>query len=125
VFQSPKHYHAHRDFYGEAVSRHLIMPPTVAVEKLKPSDDKDDTMIPFFGDLNFLKGGHEYVSYAEENPHLNFKVYGSNRLRREIPRNISFHDPVSNTEVLEILGKTKQFICKPVWPEPSGRLAAE
>src|SRR5690606_34920358 len=32
---------------------------------------------------------------------------------------------ITNTEVLEILGKTKQFICKPVWPEPSGRLAAE
>jgi len=46
-------------------------------------------------------------------------------LNRELPGNISFHNPVSNKEVLEILGKTKTFICQPVWPEPSGRLAME
>ena len=125
VFQSPKHYQSHVEFYGEAVAKHLIMPPTVDVEKLKPSEEKDETTIPFFGDLNFLKGGHEYVTYAEEHPNMNFKVFGKNRLRREMPKNMTFHEPVSNTEVLEILGKTKQFICKPFWPEPSGRLAAE
>ena len=125
VFQSPKHYQSHFEFYGEAVANHLIMPPTVDVNKLKPSEERIEDIIPFFGDLNFLKGGHEYVTYAEENPNINFKVFGRNRLRREMPKNISFHDPVSNEEVLEILGKTKQFICKPVWPEPSGRLAAE
>lgn len=125
VFQSPKHYQSHYDFYGEAVINHLIMPPTVDVDKLKPSKEKDGETIPFFGDLNFLKGGHEYVTYAEEHPNLSFKVFGKNRLRREMPKNMTFHDPISNTEVLEILGKTKQFICKPVWPEPSGRLAAE
>ena len=125
IFQSPKHYQAHFDFYGEAVSKHLIMPPTVDVNKLKPSKERDENTIPFFGDLNFLKGGHEYVTYAEEHPNLNFKVFGKNRLRREMPKNITFHDAVPNGEVLEILGKTKQFICKPVWPEPSGRLAAE
>lgn len=125
VFQSPKHYQSHFDFYGEAVANHLIMPPTVDVSKLKPSEEKDEETIPFFGDLNFLKGGHEYVTYAEEHPDLNFKVFGRNRLRREMPKNMTFHDPISNTEVLGILGKTKQFFCKPVWPEPSGRLAAE
>ena len=125
VFQSPKHYQSHYDFYGEAVINHLIMPPTVDVDKLKPSEERDENTIPFFGDLNFLKGGHEYVSYTEAHPNLNFKVFGRNRLRREMPKNMTFHDPISNTEVLEILGKTKQFICKPVWPEPSGRLAAE
>ncbi len=125
VFQSPKHYQAHYDFYGEAIARHLIMPPTVTTSKLKPSEEKDDTTIPFFGDLNFLKGGHEYVTYAETHPEKQFTVYGRQRLRREMPTNISFHDPIPNNEVLEILGKTKQFICKPVWPEPSGRLAAE
>jgi len=125
VFQSPKHYLSHFDFYGEAISNHLIMPPTVDVAKLNPSKEKDEETIPFFGDLNFLKGGHEYVTYAETHPELNFKVYGKNRLRREMPKNMSFHEPISNTEVLDILGKTKQFICKPVWPEPSGRLAAE
>ncbi len=125
VFQSPKHYQSHYDFYGEAVINQLIMPPTVDVDKLKPSEERDEKTIPFFGDLNFLKGGHEYVSYAEAHPNLNFKVFGRNRLRREMPKNMTFHDPISNTEVLEILGKTKQFICKPVWPEPSGRLAAE
>jgi ADP-heptose:LPS heptosyltransferase len=125
VFQSPKHCQSHFDFYGEAVANHLIMPPTVDVNKLKPSEKKDENNIPFFGDLNFLKGGHEYVTFAEENPGLNFNVFGKNRLRREMPKNITFHEPVPNAEVLEILGKTKQFICKPVWPEPSGRLAAE
>lgn len=125
VFQSPKHYRSHFDFYGEAVANHLIMPPTVDVAKLKPSEEKDAVTIPFFGDLNFLKGGHDYVTYAETHPNLNFTVYGKNRLRRKMPENMTFHEPVSNTEVLEILGKTKQFICKPVWPEPSGRLAAE
>ncbi len=125
VFQSPKHYQSHVEFYGEAVSKHLIMPPTVDVNNLKPSLERDENTIPFFGDLNFLKGGHEYVTYAEEHPNLHFKVFGMNRLRRQMPENISFHTPVPNGEVLEILGKTKQFICKPVWPEPSGRLAAE
>jgi hypothetical protein len=125
VFQSPKHFDAHYDFYGEAVSKKLIMPPTVEVDRLKPSEEKDDSVIPFFGDLNFLKGGHEYVTYAEEHPDTKFMVYGRCQLRREMPSNLTFHDPVSNDEVLEILGKTKRFICKPVWPEPSGRLAAE
>ncbi|KJJ37863.1 glycosyltransferase family 9 protein [Aequorivita vladivostokensis] len=125
VFQSPKHYQSHFEFYGEAVAKHLIMPPTVDVANLKPSEEKDEETIPFFGDLNFLKGGHDYVTYAEDHPELKFKVFGKNRLRREMPTNITFHEPVSNAEVLEILGKTKQFICKPVWPEPSGRLAAE
>lgn len=125
VFQSPKHYQSHYDFYGEAIANHLIMPPTVTVENLQISDKKDRVTIPFFGDLNFLKGGHEYVTYAEEHPHQNFTVYGRNRLRRRMPDNMTFHDPVSNIEVLKILGKTEKFICKPVWPEPSGRLAAE
>ncbi|QNJ97185.1 glycosyltransferase family 9 protein [Constantimarinum furrinae] len=125
VFQSPKHFEAHYDFYGEAVSNKLIMPPTVEVDRLKPSEEKDESVIPFFGDLNFLKGGHEYITYAEEHPEIKFMVYGRCQLRREMPPNLTFHDPVSNDEVLEILGKTKQFICKPVWPEPSGRLAAE
>ena len=125
VFQSPKHFEAHFEFYGEAVAHKLIMPPTVEIDHLCPSEAKDDSVIPFFGDLNYLKGGHEYISYAEKHPQIKFTVYGSNKLRRELPSNISFHDPVPNSEVLSILGKTKQFICKPVWPEPSGRLAAE
>ncbi len=125
IFQSPKHYSSHYNFYGEAVAKHLIMPPTVQVGKLKPSPFKQDHTIPFFGDLNYLKGGDPFVDYAFEHPELKFIVYGENRLRREIPENISFHKPVANEKVLEILGKTKQFICKPVWPEPSGRLAAE
>lgn len=125
VFQSPKHFEAHKEFYGEAVAKKLIMPPTVEVNKLSISEEKVEDTIPFFGDLNFLKGGHEYVTYAEEHPNLKFPVYGRNRLRRQIPPNISFHEPIANEEVLRILGKTKQLICKPVWPEPSGRLAAE
>lgn len=125
IFQSPKHYEAHFDFYGEAVAHHLIMPPTVQIEHLKPSTLKQDHTIPFFGDLNYLKGGNAYVDFAREHPELKFTVYGENRLRREMPENITFHEPISNNEVLEILGKTKYFFCQPVWPEPSGRLAAE
>ncbi|PKP25383.1 MAG: hypothetical protein CVU03_08505 [Bacteroidetes bacterium HGW-Bacteroidetes-2] len=125
IFQSPEHYKSHYNFYGEAVANHLIMPPTVDVDALQISALKIEGVIPFFGDLNFLKGGHEFITYAEEHPEIHFKVYGSNRLRREIPANISFFEPVSNAKVLHILGQTKQFFCKPVWPEPSGRLAAE
>ncbi len=125
VFQSPKHYKAHFEFYGEAVARKLIMPPTVNIAQLKPSKKRDADTIPFFGDLNYLKGGHEYVSFAEAHPGKSFPVYGMNRLRREIPANITFNDPISNEEVLEVLGRTKTLFCKPVWPEPSGRLVAE
>jgi hypothetical protein len=125
VFQSPKHYQSHYEFYGEAVSGHLIMPPTVDVEGLTPSKFKDEDTIPFFGDLNYLKGGDDYVTYAEQHSDKNFPVYGKNRLRRSIPDNVTFNDPIENREVLKILGRTKQLICKPVWPEPSGRLVAE
>lgn len=125
IFQSPKHYEAHYNFYGEALGKYLIMPPTVAIDNLNVSAIKNAESIPFFGDLNYLKGGDAYVDYAEANPGLQFHVYGNNRLRRELPENISFYDTITNSEVLAILGKTKQFICKPIWPEPSGRLAAE
>jgi Glycosyltransferase family 9 (heptosyltransferase) len=125
VFQSPKHYESHYEFYGEAVSGHLIMPPTVDVEHLQPSEHKNDDIIPFFGDLNYLKGGDDYIIYANQHPDKKFTVYGNNQLRRDIPDNVTFQDPIKNTEVLKILGRTKQLICKPVWPEPSGRLVAE
>ncbi|WP_431134134.1 glycosyltransferase family 9 protein [Psychroserpens mesophilus] len=125
VFQSPKHYKAHYNFYGEALGEPLIMPPTVNVEYLKVSATKTEGVIPFFGDLNYLKGGDAYVNYAKAHPELQFQVYGNNRLRGSLPLNISFYEPIENAKVLEILGRTKQFICKPVWPEPSGRLAAE
>ncbi len=32
IFQSPKHYAAHFEFYGQAVANHLIMPPTVQID---------------------------------------------------------------------------------------------
>ncbi len=125
AFQSPNHYEAHREFYGEAASNRIIMPPTVSVDDLKPSDKKIEDTIPFFGDLSYLKGGMAYIAYAEENPEIKFPVYGKNRLRQSIPQNITFREPISNQEVLEILGRTKTFFCQPVWPEPSGRLVAE
>ena len=125
VFQSPKHYESHFEFYGEAIAHKLIMPPTVDVDNLQISEKKDDNAIPFFGDLNYLKGGHEFVTFAEQNPEIECTVYGSNRLRRDLPENIHFQESISNPEVLKILGKTKRLICKPVWLEPSGRLAAE
>ncbi|HEX9981444.1 MAG TPA: glycosyltransferase family 9 protein [Flavobacterium sp.] len=125
IFQSPKHYQNHEAFYGEAVKNHMLMPPTVEVDAIKVSKEKDDAIIPFFGELNYLKGGDAYIEFAEKNPDKLFVVYGLNKLRRPIPENVVFKEPVSNHEVLEILGKTKYFFCKPVWPEPSGRLAAE
>ncbi|TBV27826.1 hypothetical protein DMZ43_01915 [Meridianimaribacter sp. CL38] len=125
AFQSPSHYRAHVEFFGDAVSNHMIKPPTVHVEDLQISEEKIEDTIPFFGDLNYLKGGYAYVEYAKEHPNINFTVYGENKLRTELPSNISFHEPIPNKEVLKILGKTKTFICQPVWPEPSGRLAAE
>ncbi len=125
IFQSPKHFEAHVEFYGEAVSHnYLIMPPTVDVENISNSNEKVDE-IPFFSELSYLKGGDAFVDYALEHPSKSFVVYGSNKLRREIPENIEFREPIDNTEVLKILGKTKEIIIKPVWPEPSGRLAAE
>ena len=124
VFQSPKHYEYHKDFFGAAIGDYLIMPPTVDVDNLQISEEKQDE-IPFFGTLNYLKGGHEFVAYALDHPEKQFVVYGENRLQREIPSNITFKPPVENKDVLRILGKTKTIIIKPVWPEPSGRLAAE
>lgn len=125
IFQSPNHYEAHYSFYGEALGLPLIMPPTIAVDHLNVSAIKNENSMPFFGDLNVLKGGNAYVDYAEQHPELQFHVYGNNRLQRNLPPNISFFKSIENAKVLDILGKTKQFICQPVWPEPSGRLAAE
>ena len=124
-FQSPKHYESHKEFYGEAVKHHIIMPPTVDVDALQPSAKKDEYTIPFFGDLSFLKGGEAFVDFAIENPDRRFVVYGSNQIQKPIPGNVIFEEPVPNHEVLKILGKTKTFFCQPYWPEPSGRLAAE
>ncbi len=124
-FQSPKHYQSHIDFYGEAIGDYMIMPPTVDVDALQISPVKDENVIPFFGELSFLKGGDAYLDYAIEHPELQFHVYGPNKLEREIPGNVEFFDMISNDEVLKILGRTKRFVCKPFWPEPSGRLAAE
>ncbi len=124
VFQSPNHYKSHFDFFGKAVANHLIMPPTVEVDKISISEIKQDS-IPFFGQLNRLKGGYEFVEYAIEHPEKEFTVYGENRLEIELPANIVFKEPIPNEEVIKILGKTKTFFIKPYWPEPSGRLAAE
>lgn len=124
VFQSPKHYQYHYDFFGEAIGKYLIMPPTVDVENLQVSEEKIEE-IPFFGTLNYLKGGYEFVTYAVNHPDKQFVVYGENKLQVEIPKNIEFKSPIENKEVLKVLGKTKTIIIKPVWPEPSGRLAAE
>ena len=124
VFQSPNHYNSHFDFFGEAVTNHLIMPPTVEVDKISISEIKEE-IIPFFGELNKLKGGYEFVDFVKENSEKEFVVYGENKLNCEIPSNVIFKEPIPNDEVIQILGKTKTFFIKPFWPEPSGRLAAE
>ncbi|MBP6586069.1 MAG: hypothetical protein KA215_10440, partial [Flavobacterium sp.] len=125
AFQSPKHYQDHYAFYGESVANKIIMPPTVEVDKLQISENKNETVIPFFGDLSYLKGGESLLDYALENPQFTFQVYGKNELRRDLPPNVFLNAYISNDEVLKILGQSKYFFCKPVWPEPSGRLAAE
>lgn len=125
IFQSPKHYESHLNFYGEAVKNHLIMPPTVDVDAIKVSENKNETVIPFFGELSHLKGGEAFLAFAAENPDKIFEVYGEDKIQQPIPPNVFFKESVSNESVLEILGKTKYFFCKPYWPEPSGRLAAE
>ena len=125
IFQSPAHFDSHKEFYGEAIQNPIIMPPTVEVDRLQISDKKIENVVPFFGSLNNLKGGNAYLDFAETHPEMEFHVYGNNQLEREIPSNVQFFSPISNDEVLKILGQTKTFICQPVWPEPSGRLAAE
>ena len=125
AFQSPKHYQDHFEFYGESVANKIIMPPTVEVDKLQISENKNETVIPFFGDLSYLKGGESLLDYALENPQFTFQVFGENELRRDLPTNVFLNGYISNDEVLKILGQSKYFFCKPVWPEPSGRLAAE
>ncbi|NUY80229.1 hypothetical protein HUK80_04920 [Flavobacterium sp. MAH-1] len=125
-FQSPRHLESHKEFFGEAIHENvLIMPPTVEVDSLQISSQKDDSTIPFFGDLSFLKGAKAFVEFASANPQKRFVVYGRNKTDLAIPTNIEFRDMIDNEKVLEILGRTKQFFCQPFWPEPSGRLAAE
>ncbi|SCY19627.1 glycosyltransferase family 9 protein [Flavobacterium caeni] len=125
VFQSPRHYEIHAELFGKAIHDHLVMPPTVEVDALQIAKDKDQITIPFFGDLSVIKGGQAYLDYAAEHPEKQFVVYGQNRMASEISSNVVFKDMVPNERVLEILGKTRYFFCKPFWPEPSGRLAAE
>ncbi|HRE77705.1 MAG TPA: glycosyltransferase family 9 protein [Flavobacterium sp.] len=125
AFQSPKHFEDHYAFYGESVANKIIMAPTVEVDKLQISEIKNDSIIPFFGDISYLKGGEALLDYALENPQFTFQVYGKNELRRDLPSNVFLNDYIPNEEVLKILGQSKHFFCKPVWPEPSGRLAAE
>ncbi len=100
------------------------MPPTVEVDKISIAEVKEDN-IPFFGELNKLKGGYEFIDFVKENPEKEFIIYGENKLNCEIPTNVVFKEPIPNDEVIQILGKTKFFFIKPFWPEPSGRLAAE
>jgi len=124
-FQSPKHYEIHYDFYGEALKNYTLLPPSVDVENIINQVDRNEKNIPFFGDLSYIKGGYELIAYAEKHPDKNFQVYGNQRIEAELPNNISFLPMVENKEALQILGRSKYVFIKPVWPEPSGRLAAE
>ena len=90
------------------------MPPTVEVDKISISEIKEE-IIPFFGELNKLKGGYEFVDFVKENSEKEFVVYGENKLNCEIPSNVIFKEPIPNDEVIQILGKTKTFFIKPFW----------
>ncbi len=117
IFQSPKHYEYHIDFFGEAIGDYLIMPPTVDVENLQISEEKHDE-IPFFGNLNYLKGGYQYIDYAVNHPEKQFVVYGENKLKVEIPSNVIFKQPIENKAVLKVLGQTRTIILQPVYFPP-------
>ena len=114
AFQSPKHFEDHYAFYGESVANKIIMPPTVEVDKLQIAELKNETVIPFFGDISYLKGGEALFDYALENPHFTIHVYGKNELRRDLPSNVFLNDYIPNEEVLKILGQSKYFFCKPL-----------
>lgn len=125
VFQSPKHLELHQKFYGAAIQDNLIMPPNVQIQHLQTKTNKRKCFMPFFGELNYLKGGDAFIEFALQHPDYRCEVYGNNKLHREIPSNVVFKAPIENKKVLEILSETEALLCKPVWPEPSGRLAAE
>lgn len=125
VFQSPMHFGYYQKIYGEAVTKHLILPPPINVEAIKNQNDKNKDEVIFLGNLNYAKGGHELIDYANDNPQLKFRVFGRNRLRRRLPDNVEMNDKISNEEVLTELSKSEYFFFKPRWPEASGRVAAE
>lgn len=125
VFQSPMHYDYHKKLYGEAVTKHIVLPPPINVENIKTSSNKNKDEVVFIGSLNQVKGGHKLINYAISHPELKFKVFGKNRLRRTLPKNITITDKVPNKKVLEAFAKAEYFFFKPLWPEPSGRVAAE
>nr|WP_321247049.1 glycosyltransferase family 9 protein [uncultured Psychroserpens sp.] len=125
VFQSPMHYDYHKQFYGAAVKKHIVLPPPINVENIRISEEKNRDEVVFLGDLNFVKGGSELLDYAQEHPEKSVLVYGRNRLRRVVPTNVIFKNKITNTELLKVLGKSEYFFFQPRWPEPSGRVAAE
>ena len=125
VFQSPMHFDYHKKFYGKAVSKHIILPPPINVKTINNTQKKNKDEVLFIGSLNQVKGGHALIDYAIAHPELKFKVFGRNRLGRELPKNISIKAKVANEMVLEELSKSQYFFFKPKWPEPSGRVAAE
>ena len=125
VFQSPMHFNYYEKIYGKAVNKHLILPPPIHVDMIKNHPNKNKGEVMFLGHLNYAKGGHELLDYAIENPHLKFRVFGKNRLRREVPDNVEMNSKISNEAVLSELSKSEYFFFKPRWPEASGRVAAE
>lgn len=125
VFQSPMHFGYHQKIYGEAVSKHLVLPPPINVEAIISNADKNKNEVIFLGNINHVKGGNEFIDYAIAHPELKFKVFGRNRLRRVLPENIHFYDKIPNNQVLRELSKSQYFFFKPQWPEASGRVAAE
>lgn len=126
VFQSPMHLEKHQHMYGDAIQNTYILPPPIQVSKIQDSPEKEKDLVLFLGNLNFVKGGNQLVTFAEENPQYNIQVFGENRLKRRVlPSNISLQEKVPNEEVLKELGKAEYFFFQPQWFEPSGRVAAE
>ena len=101
------------------------MPPPININYLKPSKEKNKDEVIFLGDLKFIKGGNALLDYAQAHPEQSILVFGENKLQRELPNNVNLKGKVPYKIALEALGKAEYFFFKPIWFEPSGRVAAE
>lgn len=124
VFASPKHYQLHQDIYGKAIQQYFILPSPVDAADIQPLPKKKNTVC-FVGNLTQQKGGDKLLDFAQQNPHMQADVFGSNNTGRELPANVRLKGKQRNPEVLRALAESEYFFFKPQWFEPGGRVAAE
>lgn len=124
VFLSPLHYERHQSFFGDCVRNYFLLPPPLITSSIKNYLDKNN-VVCFPSSLTYEKGGHELLSFARENPQLKIDVYGEQKMDIPIPENVNIKGVLPYEELLDVLGSTKYCFVKPLWIEPSGRVAAE